>query len=95
MTWLVIGLGNPGPGYAAHRHNVGAMVVTELARRAGLDEAELRRAREEALPQIPEECRRLVAEDRVIEAIKAYREHTGAGLVEAKDAIDAHRAARA
>lgn len=35
MTWLVIGLGNPGPGYAAHRHNVGAMVVAELARRAG------------------------------------------------------------
>ncbi|MDR1806941.1 MAG: aminoacyl-tRNA hydrolase [Propionibacteriaceae bacterium] len=32
-TWLVAGLGNPGPGYAHHRHNVGAMVVTELARR--------------------------------------------------------------
>src|SRR5699024_5115470 len=69
-------------------------LVDELARRAGLDEAELRRAREEALPQIPEECRRLVAEDRVIEAIKSYREHTGAGLVEAKSAIDEHRAAR-
>ena len=35
MTWMVIGLGNPGPGYAGHRHNVGAMVVAELARRAG------------------------------------------------------------
>ncbi len=70
-------------------------LVDELAERAGLDEAELRRVREEALPRISEECRRLVAEGRVIEAIKAYREHTGAGLVEAKDAIDAHRAARA
>ena len=70
-------------------------LVDELAERAGLDEAELRRVREEALPPISEECRRLVAEGRVIEAIKAYREHTGAGLVEAKDAIDAHRAARA
>jgi PTH1 family peptidyl-tRNA hydrolase len=32
-TWLVAGLGNPGPGYAHHRHNAGAMVVAELARR--------------------------------------------------------------
>lgn len=33
--WIVIGLGNPGQEYERTRHNIGAMVVTQLAQRSG------------------------------------------------------------
>ncbi len=37
---LVVGLGNPGPGYSGQRHNAGFMVIDELMRRGQISSSE-------------------------------------------------------
>ncbi len=34
-AWLIVGLGNPGPEYQKTRHNIGQMVLDELAKEVG------------------------------------------------------------
>ena len=70
--WLVVGLGNPGPEYARSRHNLGFMVVDELAERAGSSSdwrsklgaqiAEIRLGSERALLCKPQEYMNLSGE---------------------------------
>lgn len=66
-------------------------LVDQLASRAGVGEQELLELRRQAGSQIPERCRLLVADGKQIEAIKVYRELTGAGLRDAKEAVDRYR----
>ena len=46
VSWLIVGLGNPGEKYDNTRHNAGFAVADELARRGGFD---LRRVKFKAL----------------------------------------------
>ncbi len=69
--YLVVGLGNPGPEYAATRHNVGAMVVHVLADRMDGRFARHRRAQADAVEG------RLVAHRVVLARTRSYMNESG------------------
>jgi PTH1 family peptidyl-tRNA hydrolase len=69
LTWVVVGLGNPGPHYERTRHNVGYLVVEEMARRLGVNFARHRRAHADtaeahAFVGTPDHCRVVLVKSR-------------------------------
>ena len=69
--WLVVGLGNPGPDYADTRHNVGQLVVDELAARCRGRFAGHKRAR----AQVAEE--RLQGQRAILAKPSSYMNESG------------------
>ncbi|MBA4608121.1 MULTISPECIES: aminoacyl-tRNA hydrolase [Aeromicrobium] len=74
MTWLVIGLGNPGPSYAATRHNVGYHVTDELAARMGGRFSSLKAARADIVSGL------LAGERTVLGRSRAYMNESGGAV---------------
>ncbi|WP_269303484.1 aminoacyl-tRNA hydrolase [Aeromicrobium sp. HA] len=74
MTWLVVGLGNPGPTYAATRHNVGYHVTDELAARMGGRFSSLKTARADIVSGL------LASERTVLGRSRTYMNESGGAV---------------
>lgn len=74
MTWLVVGLGNPGPTYAATRHNVGYHVTDELAARMGGRFSSLKAARADVVSGL------LTSQRTVLGRSRSYMNESGGAV---------------
>lgn len=63
-------------------------LIEELARRAGVGAQELAQLREQIGPSVSLAVKDLVAQGKMVAAIKQHRVDTGAGLVEAKETVE-------
>lgn len=70
---VIVGLGNPGPDYAGHRHNVGAMVVAVIA---GAEGAGLKRGRGR-LARVVSATARLSGRRVVLATLTTYMNESG------------------
>jgi len=98
-TWVVVGLGNPGREYERTRHNIGYLVVEDLAGRLGVSFARHRRAHADtaeghAFVGTPDHCRVVLVKSRTYMnesggPVKAVLDFTKADhLVVVHDEID-------
>ncbi|MBB5518319.1 hypothetical protein [Amphiplicatus metriothermophilus] len=71
----------------------GAGSPEDRAERRMRERQEAENAFSNMAPSAQQEIDRLIAEGRMLEAIKRFREETGLGLKESRDAIDYRRAA--
>lgn len=101
QAWLVVGLGNPGPAYAKHRHNVGHLVVDRMAARASVKLSVSRGMRAEIAelrvgPPGPDASRLIAAKSRVymnetggpVSKLLKYYKITPASMIVIHDELD-------
>jgi PTH1 family peptidyl-tRNA hydrolase len=96
MTWLVVGLGNPGPSYSATRHNVGYHVTDELAARMGGRFSSLKAARADVVSGLISGERAVLGRSRsymnesggAVSALLKYYDVTADHLVVIHDELD-------
>jgi PTH1 family peptidyl-tRNA hydrolase len=80
--WLVVGLGNPGARYSGNRHNVGQMVVAQLAADLGAKLSAHRSRAQVAQARLPPSAGRPGAR-LVLAAPTAYMNESGGQVVAA------------